>query len=99
MHQKSHKMYIFAVFGPALKKNLNRPARPLNRVVPGEGLEPSHLSALEPKSSVSANSTTRASVSNSCESEKLEKLRSSFPIEQGEFRKKISIGVPITAGP
>ena len=32
----------------------------LKLLVPGEGLEPSHLAALDPKSSVSANSTTRA---------------------------------------
>ncbi len=29
-------------------------------MVPETGLEPAHLSALDPKSSVSANSTTRA---------------------------------------
>ena len=31
-------------------------------MVPGAGLEPARLSALDPKSSVSANSTTQAKV-------------------------------------
>ena len=31
-------------------------------LVPGTGLEPAHLTALDPKSSVSTNSTTRARV-------------------------------------
>lgn len=35
-----------------------------NPVVPGTGLEPAHLTAPDPKSGVSTNSTTRASGTN-----------------------------------
>ena len=37
-----------------------KPFATLKLLVPGEGLEPSHLAALDPKSSVSTNSTIRA---------------------------------------